>query len=93
MAARRVLPEMFSRVGVMSGSAGASAFAADLAPFKPLVLEMQVDGIEPGRLAACGLAVINPPWRFEEAMREALPWVATHLGPGVRATICTPPAV
>jgi len=70
----------------------ASAFAADLASFKPTVLEMQLEGIEPGRLAACGLAVINPPWRFEEAMREALPWVATNLGPGVRATICTPPA-
>ena len=32
--------------------------------------------IAPGKLAACGLAVINPPWRFEEAMREALPWIA-----------------
>jgi 23S rRNA (adenine2030-N6)-methyltransferase len=70
----------------------AAAFAADLASFKPLVLEMQLEGIEPGRLAACGLAVINPPWRFEEAMREALPWVAAHLGPDVRTTICTPPA-
>jgi 23S rRNA (adenine2030-N6)-methyltransferase len=70
----------------------AAAFAADLASFKPLVLEMQFEGIEPGRLAACGLAVINPPWRFEEAMREALPWVAAHLGPDVRTTICTPPA-
>jgi len=70
----------------------ASAFAADLASFKPTVLEMQLEGIEPGRLAACGLAVINPPWRFEEAMREALPWIAVHLGPGVRAAICAPPA-
>jgi 23S rRNA (adenine2030-N6)-methyltransferase len=70
----------------------APAFAADLTAFKTLMLEMQLEGIEPGRLAACGLAVINPPWRFEEAMREALPWVAAHLGPGVRATICTPPA-
>jgi 23S rRNA (adenine2030-N6)-methyltransferase len=70
----------------------ASAFAADLASFKPLVLEMHLEGIETGRLAACGLAVINPPWRFEEAMRETLPWITTHLGPGVGATICTPPA-
>jgi 23S rRNA (adenine2030-N6)-methyltransferase len=70
----------------------AAAFAADLASFKPLVLEMQLEGIEPGRLAACGLAVINPPWRFEEAMREALPWVAAHLWPDARTTICTPPA-
>ena len=70
----------------------AAAFAADLAPFKPLVLELSVEGIEQGRLAACGLAVINPPWRFEEAMREALPWIAAHLEPGARATICAPPA-
>jgi 23S rRNA (adenine2030-N6)-methyltransferase len=71
----------------------AATFAADLASFKPLVLEMSLEGIEAGRLAACGLAVINPPWRFEEAMREALPWIAARLGPGVRATICAPPAL
>jgi 23S rRNA (adenine2030-N6)-methyltransferase len=70
----------------------ATAFAADLASFKPLVLELRLEGIESGRLAACALAVINPPWRFEEAMREALPWIAAQLGPGVRATICAPPA-
>ena len=50
------------------------------------------DAVEPGKLAACGLAVINPPWRFEEAMREALPWIAGRLGPGVRAAISAPPA-
>src|SRR5882757_1132207 len=49
----------------------AAAFAADLAQFKPLVLSLRLDDIASGRLAACGLAVINPPWRFEEAMREA----------------------
>ena len=70
----------------------AAAFTADLASFKPLILELRLEGIEPGRLAACALAVINPPWRFEEAMREALPWMAAQLGPGVRATICAPPA-
>lgn len=70
----------------------AAGFLGDLSSFKPLVLEMRLEAIEPGRLAACGLAVINPPWRFEEAMREALPWVATLLGSGVRATICTLPA-
>jgi len=70
----------------------AASFVGDLSSFKPLVLEMRLEGIEPGRLAACGLAVINPPWRFEEAMREALPWVAAHLGPGVGATICALPA-
>jgi 23S rRNA (adenine2030-N6)-methyltransferase len=70
----------------------AAGFVGDLSSFKPLVLEMRLEGIELGRLAACGLAVINPPWRFEEAMREALPWVAAHLGPGVGATICALPA-
>ena len=48
--------------------------------------------VEPGKLAACGLAVINPPWRFEEAMREALPWIAERLGPGVRSAISAAPA-
>jgi 23S rRNA (adenine2030-N6)-methyltransferase len=70
----------------------AEAFVGDLAAFKPLVLELRLDSIAPGKLAACGLAVINPPWRFEEAMREALPWIAERLGPGVRATVSAPPA-
>jgi 23S rRNA (adenine2030-N6)-methyltransferase len=70
----------------------AAALVRELAGFRPLILKMTLDGIEPGKLAACGLAVINPPWRFEEAMREALPWIAAHLGPGVRATVSAPPA-
>lgn len=70
----------------------AAAFAADLAAFKPLVLELRLEGIEAGRLAACGLAVINPPWRFEEAMREALPWIAERLGPGVSWAVDAAPA-
>ena len=70
----------------------AAAFAGELAAFKPLTLELHLDAIEPGKLAACALAVINPPWRFEEAMREALPWIAERLGPGVRAAVSAPPA-
>lgn len=70
----------------------AAAFASDLASFKPLTLELHLEGVGPGKLAACGLAVINPPWRFEEAMREALPWVADCLGPGVRSAIGAAPA-
>jgi 23S rRNA (adenine2030-N6)-methyltransferase len=70
----------------------AAAFVRDLAAFKPLVLELRLDGIAPGKLAACGLAVINPPWRFEEAMREALPWIAEQLGPGVRWAVDAAPA-
>ena len=70
----------------------AAAFAAELAAFKPLTLELHLSAVEPGKLAASALAVINPPWRFEEAMREALPWIAERLGPGVRAAVSAPPA-
>ena len=70
----------------------AAAFVRELAAFKPLVLELRLDGIASGKLAACGLAVINPPWRFEEAMREALPWIAGQLGPGVSWAVDAAPA-
>jgi 23S rRNA (adenine2030-N6)-methyltransferase len=70
----------------------AAAFAADLAAFKPLLLELRLDGVAPGKLAACGLAVINPPWRFEEAMRDALSWIAAQLGPGVSWAVDAAPA-
>ena len=70
---------------IKDGSAG--AFAGELAVLKPLTLELHLDGVEPGKLAACALAVINPPWHFEEAMREALPWIAARLGPGVKCAV------
>jgi 23S rRNA (adenine2030-N6)-methyltransferase len=57
-----------------------------------LTLELRLPAAEPGKLAACALAVINPPWRFEEAMREALPWIAERLGDGVTAAVSAPPA-
>jgi 23S rRNA (adenine2030-N6)-methyltransferase len=69
-----------------------TAFVAALDAFKPLILKLHLDGIASGRLAACGLAVINPPWRFEEAMREALPWIAERLGPGVSWAVDAAPA-
>ena len=71
---------------------GAAAFATNIAVFRPLTLELHLDGIPPGKLAACGLAIVNPPWRFEEAMRDALPWIAGRLGPGVRSVIGAVPA-
>ncbi len=71
----------------------ADAFVRELAALKPLVLTLRLDGIAPGKLAACGLAVINPPWRFEEAMREALPWIAGQLGPGVSWAVDAAPAI
>jgi 23S rRNA (adenine2030-N6)-methyltransferase len=70
----------------------AAVFAGELAAFKPLILELRLAAVEPGKLAACALAVVNPPWRFEEAMREALPWIAARLGEGVRAAVSGPPA-
>jgi 23S rRNA (adenine2030-N6)-methyltransferase len=73
--------------------AAAADFVRSLAHPKLLVMELRLGrDVAPGRLAACGLAVINPPWRFEEAMREALPWIAGQLGPEVRATFSGSPA-
>ena len=68
--------------------AAAGGFVSTLAPTKLLTLELQLgEPAEPGKLAACGLAVINPPWTFEETMREVLPWIAQRLGRGVSATV------
>lgn len=73
---------------VKDGAAADFAGAlAGLAP-KRLTLELRLGApVEPDRLAACALAVINPPWKFEEAMREALPSIAERLGRGVRAIV------
>jgi 23S rRNA (adenine2030-N6)-methyltransferase len=65
----------------------ADGFLREVAAFHPLMLELSLGPVEPGKLGACGLAVINPPWRFDEAMREALPWIAAQLGPEVSARI------
>jgi 23S rRNA (adenine2030-N6)-methyltransferase len=65
----------------------ADAFVREIAALRPLMLELHRAAVEPGKLAACGLAVINPPWRFDEAMNEALPWIAAQLGPGATASV------
>jgi 23S rRNA (adenine2030-N6)-methyltransferase len=59
------------------------AFAAPRA----LRLELRLPPSADGKLSACGLLIINPPWKFEEAMSEALPWVASHLGPGAEGLV------
>lgn len=64
------------------------SFIAAVAAPKMLQLELRVPETAPGRLSACGLLVINPPWQFEEAMREALPWIASVLGG--RASVVVP---
>ena len=40
---------------------------------------MRLDAVTDGKLAACGVAVINPPWTFQESMAEALSWLAKPL--------------
>jgi 23S rRNA (adenine2030-N6)-methyltransferase len=59
-------------------AAAVAAFLEALAAHKPLRLELRVRGEDSG-LAECGLVVLNPPWKFEEAMRESLPWLASAL--------------
>ncbi len=66
----------------------AARFLRSLAQLKVLDLQLCLPEVEAAeRLAACGVAVINPPWKFEEAMRDALPWIAGRLGPGVTASV------
>ena len=55
-------------------------FFASLGGLKSLHLELRVPVTAPGKLSACGMTVINPPWKFEEAMRQSLPWLAEMLG-------------
>lgn len=61
-------------------------FVAAQAGLKSVRLELHVPA-EGTKLGACGMLVINPPWKFEEAMREALPWLEVQLGPAVSATL------
>lgn len=57
-----------------------AAFLASLSGLKLLTLELRLPDVPPGKLGACGLTIVNPPWKFEEAMRETLPWLGTALG-------------
>jgi 23S rRNA (adenine2030-N6)-methyltransferase len=73
--------------------AAVASFFASLAEEKYLRLELDLGPRTPeGKLAACGLVVINSPWKFEEAMREALPWIAARLGDGARSHLFASPA-
>ena len=72
--------------------AAAADFVAALGGLKLLAMELRLGTEAPaGKLAACGLVVVNPPWRFDEAMHDALPWIAGRLGPQVSAS-CSAPA-
>ena len=59
--------------------AAVAVFKESLAGLKTLFLEVRLDAVVEGKLGACGMAVINPPWTFQESMAEALPWLATPL--------------
>ena len=74
-------------------AAPVASFFASLAEQKYLRMELDLGPRTPdGKLAACGVVVINPPWKFEESMRESLPWIAARLGEGARSTFFVSPA-
>jgi 23S rRNA (adenine2030-N6)-methyltransferase len=56
-----------------------AVFKESLAGLKTLILEARLNAAAEGKLGACGMAVINPPWTFQESMTEALPWLAPPL--------------
>ena len=71
--------------------AAVEEFVAAQAGLKTVRLELHVP-VDSTKLGACGVMVINPPWKFEEAMAEALPWIEAQLGPGVSAQLVASPA-
>jgi 23S rRNA (adenine2030-N6)-methyltransferase len=77
----------------LKDGAAATALVEGLAGVRLLRLELGIGPQLPAsRLDACALAVINPPWQFEEAMREALSWIAAALGGAAWARVVAPPA-
>lgn len=60
-------------------------FHADLAMIglpKALVAEVMIRGDDaPDRLNGAGLALVNPPWKLDEALASLLPWLARVLAP------------
>lgn len=60
-------------------AATVESFIAAFGDQKWLRLELSVPPSAPGKLGDCGMLVINPPWKFEEAMQAALPWIAKAL--------------
>lgn len=54
----------------------------DLGISKVLVAELSVGEIEGvGPMAGTGMVVINPPWGFDEQLRQVLPWLQGALSP------------
>ena len=48
---------------------------------KILRLEIEIAPVSPGTIAACGLLVVNPPWRFDAEARALLDWLQKALSP------------
>jgi len=58
---------------------------AGLAPTPVLSVELTIASVSGGpRLSGCGLAVVNPPWQFDQAAREIVGFLSRRLaqGPG-----------
>jgi len=59
--------------------------ARRLAIPQTLLVELAVAAVVPGeKLSACGLLIVNPPWRLDSELRRLLPWLQRVLarGPG-----------
>lgn len=69
--------------------AAVGAFLQAFSDLRTLRLELRLSRSMEGKLSACGLLIINTPWKFEEALRDALPWVASNLGSGAEALVVT----
>jgi 23S rRNA (adenine2030-N6)-methyltransferase len=54
-------------------------------PAPALNIEFETGAVAEGQMRACGLLVINPPFRFEQEMAPALKLLASHLAQGPRA--------
>lgn len=90
---RRLATGCFAIWYPIKDEAAVASFMASLAEENYLRLELDLGPRTPdGKLAACGLVVINPPWKFEEAMREALPWIAARLGDGAGSSVFASPS-
>jgi 23S rRNA (adenine2030-N6)-methyltransferase len=90
---RRLAGGVFAIWYPLTGRAGADDFLTglrDLAPLPVITVELTVaSGPSQPRLAGCGLAVVNPPWRFDEEARGIVSHLAgvLALGPGAAGRV------
>jgi 23S rRNA (adenine2030-N6)-methyltransferase len=52
---------------------------------KTLRVELHVTAPQPDRLSACGLFIVNPPWRLADDLGRLMPGLVTRLGQGAGA--------